>query len=68
MDELHHAVYTAIKHNLKPNPSNNDGIIYQLSYVILKTQLLLPPNKTSSDASFNCYKKKFFYALWPYLW
>ena len=60
MDELHHAVYTAIKHNLKPNPSNNDGIIYQLSYVILKTQLLLPPNQTSSDASFNCYKKKFF--------
>lgn len=34
MDELHHAVHTAIKHNLKPNPSNNDGIIHQLSYVI----------------------------------
>ena len=35
MDKLNHAVYTAIKHNLKAKPSNNDRIIYhQLSYVI----------------------------------
>lgn len=35
MDELNHAVYTAIKHNLKAKLGSNDRIIYhQLSYVI----------------------------------